>query len=133
MLAAALPDFDPLRPETEIYMPIGIERFEMRRRGEDWLTSRMWLESPAEAAPETRIGHGTIQDAEGQVVARITGLHLKRAPKAALTQNSASSLEECFYEVHWEESPAVKASSTGARSNPSPATTANSISGIATL
>jgi len=114
ILAAALPGFDPARLETEIYMPVGIDRFELLRPGGNRLTSRMRLDPRPDGAAETRTGHGIIEDAAGATVARISGLRMKRAPKAALARQATAPLDECFYEVRWEESPAAPCSGPAA-------------------
>jgi NADPH:quinone reductase-like Zn-dependent oxidoreductase/acyl carrier protein len=99
-LAAALPGFDPAHLETEIYMPVGIGRFELRTPAGSRLTSRMRFDDAQTG--ETQTAHGSVVDATGAVVARISGLRLKRAPKSALARKDTAALDECFYEVRWE-------------------------------
>jgi acyl transferase domain-containing protein/acyl carrier protein len=106
-LAAALPGFDPAQLQTEVYMPVGIDRFELHRPGVEQLVSRVQLEPQSSATAETRTGNVIIEDAGGVSVGRISGLHMRRAPKAALVRQASARLDDCFYEVRWEESSAV--------------------------
>ncbi len=105
-LAAAFPSFDPEKLESEVYMPIGIDRFRMRVHAGGKLRSHAQLDAARVPASETQLGHITVQDAAGHAIAQLHGLRLKRAPKSSLVKKAAAaSIDNCFYEMHWEAAP----------------------------
>jgi acyl transferase domain-containing protein len=103
MLAAALPGFTDPAFETEIYMPIAIDRFELLRPVAGDLRSRAWMEvSPPVAGlphPETRTGHVVVTDAFGTAVARISGVRMKRASGQPPGLDALAPLLHC---IEWQ-------------------------------
>jgi acyl transferase domain-containing protein/acyl carrier protein len=92
-LAAGLPGFPDAAFETEIYMPIAIDRFELLRPIAGDLRSRAWLDPcPATPHPETRTGHVVITDSSDQPVARISGVRMKRAHNREPIQDALAPL-----------------------------------------
>jgi acyl transferase domain-containing protein len=107
-LAATAPGFDPADANADIYMPLGVDAFHVVRGGTGRLTAHAVL-LPS-AGTETRTAEVRVFDRDGQLVARIDGLRLKRAPRAAL-RKSAEDADSWFYGVDWipEAQPGARA------------------------
>ncbi len=84
----------------EVYLPVTIERFQLYAPGHTQLWSRIQLGRGASA--ETLRGDIVLCDAEGEVVAEISGLHLKRAARAALQRANAEHAREQLYHLQWQ-------------------------------
>jgi acyl transferase domain-containing protein/NADPH:quinone reductase-like Zn-dependent oxidoreductase/SAM-dependent methyltransferase/acyl carrier protein len=101
-LAAALPGFGGEDFTTDVYMPIAIDRFELRRPATGRLRSLAWLDpSPARtgsAPAETRTGHVIVTDPSGNWIARVGGVRMKRADARTTRPDG---LDPLVYEIEW--------------------------------
>jgi acyl transferase domain-containing protein len=106
VLAAAFPAFAASDEAPELFMPIGIDRFEVFGRGGPRLSSHASLDNAGAEQSDTATGHVLINDDHGRLVARLSGLRMKRAPLQVL-HGSAANIDEWFYEVQWAPAPSA--------------------------
>ena len=103
-LAAALPGFDPESIETDVYMPIAIDRFELFQpaNGALYAIGRYDGEIDGSGAkpPEIRVGHVSVRSLDGAPVGRITGVRMKRAVAKV---SSSAVADDTLYRVEWCE------------------------------
>jgi acyl transferase domain-containing protein/NADPH:quinone reductase-like Zn-dependent oxidoreductase/SAM-dependent methyltransferase/acyl carrier protein len=122
VLAAALPGFDPEDHASEVFMPIGLDRFEVFEASRGRLTSHAWIEdggSDREDA-ETLTGHVLLRDESGRLVAMVTGLHLKRVRGGSFSRKLAGSFDDWLYEVQWRPKDRVASVGEGRDAPPFP-------------
>jgi acyl transferase domain-containing protein/acyl carrier protein len=102
ILAAALPGITNPAFETEIYMPIAIDRFELLHPVAGDLRSHAWMEpshqNPGSSVPEIRTGHVVVTDPAGALVARISGVRMKRVYGQA---RDSDALNPLLYSIEW--------------------------------
>jgi myxalamid-type polyketide synthase MxaB len=103
VLAAALLGPHPEDETVEVFMPIAIDRFELWGRTYNRLVSQARLEPVKSGAEESRTGHVSIRSEEGALIGRITGLRMKRAPRAALLKTATDDIASLFYQTEWRE------------------------------
>jgi len=91
-LAAALPD----RGEQEAYLPFSLDSFTLAGRPGTTLWSHVRLHTPNGRA---MTGDITLLNQDGQVIAELQGLHLRRAGK----QQTGGEFDNWLYEFVWQE------------------------------
>ncbi len=93
--------------QQDIYLPLGVDSIDVFEH----LGSELWCVAKARpiasAQPEIRSGDLALYDAEGRRVARLTGIHLKRASNAALHRRGEGKDAVAITTVHWEPAPIV--------------------------
>ena len=97
-----------------VYMPIGIDSVEVREIPRGTLWSHAAVNGGAAARGETVVGNVTVYDGDGRVVARLTGIALKKADRNALARIAGrlpGEAEGWLYEPAWEPAPIVSPSS----------------------
>ncbi len=122
-LAATVPGFDPADAGPDIYMPLGVDVFQVAGSVGGRLIAHAVLRPSA--GTETRTADLRVFDRDGRLVARIDGLQLKRAPRAAL-RKSAADADNWFYGVDWIPEAQSASARTPALDLPELATTLSS-------
>ena len=95
--AAAL----PAEGDDVLYLPIGIERFTLYRPP----GVRCWSHVTVTSAGETCRADVCVFDAEGAMVAELSGVQFKRAKRKVLDQFGERWLDDCLYESRWLPAP----------------------------
>jgi amino acid adenylation domain-containing protein len=94
-----------------LFLPVALGRLEVWRPPE----GHLWVRARTEPVPGSGdaglLGHVTVFDGNGAVVAKVEGLSLRRTHKPGLFQDEAASLKDSVYEVVWrpQELPAFSA------------------------
>ncbi len=105
-MAAAIP---ANLSETDIFMPLGIDRFVLYQQPDSKVWSHVVLDLPQKAGlPETLTAQIRVLDENGRLLAEATGIHLKRASRAALLGSQANELADWLYRVQWQPGPAAR-------------------------
>ena len=101
VIASALPE------DAGTYLPFSIERFEILRPGEQSSWSYVTLKADSAGAKigETVTADVLLLNEQGEVVAQVLGISLKRAAQNDLLRLAQSRLEDWLYEVAWEPAP----------------------------
>lgn len=90
-----------------IYMPVGLDSYQVYRRPGEFLWSHVRL-TPGRVIPEGKKHlhvNVSIFDPAGSVVAEIAGLALMRADRNALAKERRTSPQNSIYEIAWKEIP----------------------------
>lgn len=98
------------RAEQAVYLPLSIDRFRFHSRPGKTLWSHVVAQPDrlaAMRATEVAAVDLRLLSESGALVAEIDGLHLKRAPKAALMRAPATRQADMLYEVTWQLAPRV--------------------------
>ncbi|MBZ0285292.1 MAG: SDR family NAD(P)-dependent oxidoreductase [Anaerolineae bacterium] len=95
-LAWAVPASD------DVYLPLSVDRFTLYRRPEKSVWSYAQLRSGDDGRREVLRGDIRVVDADGQVVAELMGIALKRAGADLLRQFAGAKYEDWLYEVVWK-------------------------------
>ncbi|HEY3885118.1 MAG TPA: beta-ketoacyl synthase N-terminal-like domain-containing protein, partial [Vicinamibacterales bacterium] len=105
-VAAVLPRLEDVSP-LDTFLPVRVESLEVLQR----LPSRLWAHITARGTLESdMIGCDvTMTDADGYVVMRASGIEVRRI--AGLPDSARRAWEDCLYEVRWERSFRVAATS----------------------
>ncbi|HET9622981.1 MAG TPA: beta-ketoacyl synthase N-terminal-like domain-containing protein, partial [Kofleriaceae bacterium] len=105
-----------LHGADEVYMPVAIEHVERFRDAADTLFVHARLRNRA-SLPELAVGDLWIVDAAGAPVARVLGLSLRRAPRAALLRMLGHSVDASLYQLRWQadDAPLAARARTGER------------------
>ncbi|MBP2677204.1 MAG: polyketide synthase family protein, partial [Deltaproteobacteria bacterium] len=93
--------------DPAVYMPIGIDSVEVCGSPRGTLWSHAAVTGRAAARGETVVGNITVYDEHGRVVARLTGISLKKADRNALARIAGRLPDEAegwLYEPAWEPS-----------------------------
>lgn len=101
-VAAAMPAFDPCDTRSDIYMPIGLDRFQYYDRADRQLFSHVLIEASAGANQESKKVQIRLSDQTGKTIACLTGLYLKRVDSEVLLRNAEAGINEWLYEVAWQ-------------------------------
>ncbi|HLF25323.1 MAG TPA: type I polyketide synthase [Anaerolineae bacterium] len=114
VLAAALAGPDDMTANSNLYLPIGLERCRVFHRAPAVAWSYATIRPDDTPDAESVTGDVTLFDADDQPVAEVTGMRLKRASRAALAQiaqrsSAATYRTEWLYEVQWQAQPRAKA------------------------
>jgi acyl transferase domain-containing protein/NADPH:quinone reductase-like Zn-dependent oxidoreductase/NAD(P)-dependent dehydrogenase (short-subunit alcohol dehydrogenase family)/acyl carrier protein len=99
--AAAIPGFDPGDSQSDIYMPVGLDRFQYCDRVSDQLFSHVLIDPSGRDHQETMKLDAHVFDKDGKIIAQVLGLHLKRIDPEALLQLGRVGINEWLYEVAW--------------------------------
>ncbi len=94
ILSAAMP------ADADFYMPFSIEHFQMFADTGTEIWSHALVKQGASA--ETYSADLQLLDGDGQVLAEVSGLHLKRASRNALVRSEQQTWHDWLYEVAWE-------------------------------
>ncbi len=89
----------------DIYIPLGIDGFQLHGRAQDTLWCHARLHPQADHNDQTFSGDITLFNAAGEVVAEVTGLHFKRAPRGVLLRQVAAEPASWMYQVQWPANP----------------------------
>ncbi|MCB0171116.1 MAG: type I polyketide synthase [Anaerolineae bacterium] len=92
----------------EAYLPISLGTFCLYHRFPARLWSNVQLQTNNGSNQETVVGNFYFYDESGQLVAEVTGLHVKRTNRQTLQkviqmQDQKSSSDDGLYEVKWQE------------------------------
>ena len=98
LLGAALPD----NGDEKAYLLIGIENFHLYRQPGRLLWNHTILDHQNSKNKETFEANCWLYDSDGQLVAEIRGLQLKRAGRAALMRAINKRSDDWLYRVEWE-------------------------------
>lgn len=90
----------------DLFLPIGIARYELHRRGARRCFSHVSVTAGGSA--ETRRADLRIVDADGQLVAELRQLQLKRVDRDALARLGDRRLDDSLYETRWVDTPRVE-------------------------
>jgi hypothetical protein len=123
-LAAAVPGYDPADAAAPIYMPVALDRFEWSGApldpGGAMIYSQATIEpagpaaAPADqtAAASLLLGHVRVMDAAGRLIARATGMRMKRARAGDIEpamldgrvdeDAAKDQFADWLYEVQWQ-------------------------------
>jgi NAD(P)-dependent dehydrogenase (short-subunit alcohol dehydrogenase family) len=99
LLAAVLIEDDP---ELNVYVPVAVGELEFSGRPANaglWCHASLGMDHRAKY--ETIEGSVTLFNEEGEVVATISRISLKKANTEALLQNSTSALKQWLYKIDW--------------------------------
>ena len=107
VVSAALPGFDPEDKESDIYMPIGIDR--VRPGPGESPPAGSHARMRAGGSRETLSADLRLHDAGGGTVLELEGLHLKRADKSALQRATAGDVDRLAYRLEWQGLPDARA------------------------
>ncbi|WP_235845854.1 type I polyketide synthase [Dictyobacter aurantiacus] len=92
----------PAESPANVYLPISMDRIRFYARP----GKNVWCHvqaHPESAETETmRVVDVEILDENGQVIAEVNGLHLRRAPREALIPRPRQQVRDWFYEMGWE-------------------------------
>ena len=99
LLGAALPADGP----ANAYLLIGLERFTLLKLPPERLWNHTVLHSGLGTGGEVFSGDIWLYDDDGQIVAEIKGLQLKRASGAALARATGLDPDNWFYDIQWRE------------------------------
>ncbi len=93
--------------QEDVYLPLGVDRIDVFERlgPELWCVAK--VRPVAGAQSEIRSGDLELCDGDGRGVARLTGIHLKRASNAALHRRGEGKDAIAITTVHWEPAPIV--------------------------
>lgn len=101
----------PLTTQRETtYLLIGIDRFQLYRTPGIRLWNHTVLDQSETLNNETFTGYIRLFDQDGQLVAEIEGLHLKRATRETLQQIARKRPDDWLYQVEWQAKPHLLAS-----------------------
>ncbi len=104
LLGAALVPNDGMdESELPLYIPIGIDSFRFYSRPDQTLWCHIQLQSGHQLDQETLVGEISLFNENGQIVAEVKGLTLKRAPREALLLTIQPHFKDWLYEINWEE------------------------------
>ncbi len=101
VVSAALPDFDVNDTQSDIFMPIAIDRVRMAPLKSSPATSHARLHKESPRSGHTLSADLRICDASGMTLIEIEGLHLKRADAGALRRATTGNIENLLYKVDW--------------------------------
>jgi hypothetical protein len=99
-LAAAIPaDLSG----TDIFMPLGMDRFVLYQHPGGAVWSHVTLVLPEKDGPiETLTAQMQVLDDNGRLLAEASGIHLKRASRAVLLGSQTDQLADWLYHVQWQ-------------------------------
>ena len=111
VLIAAVFDADELEAGTDAYLPFSIERFHFSRPAGGAVWSHATVRAGEGGGADTLSVDIDLIGDDGQHVARIEGLKLKRASQASLLRSLQTDVDDALYEVRWtpQEAPAAPA------------------------
>jgi len=120
LLDACLQVVGAIMPES-LFMPIGLQTFHAFSAPKEELWSHASLREHAVPSKDTRMLDFRIYSPEGQVVAEVLGLQVKRVAPEMLQRVSAAKFQDWFYEVKWEPKPLESAPALSAAADYLPA------------
>jgi myxalamid-type polyketide synthase MxaB len=87
----------------KVYVPVGLARYQVYRPGysQAWSQAALHLAN-GKSSDETATGDLRLFDEEGQLVAEVVGLRLKRVSRSLIRQIARKQLDEWLYEVKWQ-------------------------------
>ena len=101
LLGAALPEDEEAITNFKIYLPIGMERVTVYDR----VPMRLWGHThilPNNTEKDSFSAEIHLFDENGQIVAEVENLYLKRVPREMLQKSVQTNLDNWLYEVVWE-------------------------------
>ena len=93
--------------EAGAYIPISIEHLAITHLPAGRLVNHVRLRTTDPAQPDVRISDMTVCDEDGNVVARVMGLRIHRAPQKALRRFAQRHLRDAIYAPVWVEQAAA--------------------------
>ena len=101
LLAAAIPTGSPQVTDGTPYMLMGVERYQLFRQPSTHLWHHALLGKGSKQNAQTFAGNIELFDADGHLVAKIDGLHLKQVSPEALMRRQ-ERIPDWLYEVKWK-------------------------------
>lgn len=89
----------------DVYLPLSVDRFTLYRHPETSVWSYAQLRSADDGRREVLRGDIRVVDADGQVIAELMGIALKRAGADLLRQFAGAKYEDWLYEITWQPTP----------------------------
>jgi acyl transferase domain-containing protein/NADPH:quinone reductase-like Zn-dependent oxidoreductase/acyl carrier protein len=102
VVAGALPAANEDQTETALFMPLGVESFQLFAPAKGKLWSVATVDVPAEGHRETIKAQVQVADEHGRLVAELRGMSFKRADRATLERATRRSIDQWLYEIAWE-------------------------------
>ena len=99
--------------EANIFLAVGLESFRFYARPQAELWSHALLRPGDRVNPGTFVGDLQLFDVNGQIVATLAGLLVKRARRDALVRTPKGSLDDWLYEVQWQPKAPAKLAARG--------------------
>jgi acyl transferase domain-containing protein/acyl carrier protein len=98
---------------NEMYLPVGLQQLHLYQRP----PSSVWIHGqirPANAAADIRIADLCLFDPDGQIVAIVEGLQVRRVQREVLLQLAQNPLHDWLYELSWQAQSRQSAASQSA-------------------
>jgi acyl transferase domain-containing protein/NADPH:quinone reductase-like Zn-dependent oxidoreductase/NAD(P)-dependent dehydrogenase (short-subunit alcohol dehydrogenase family)/acyl carrier protein len=89
------------RPEIPLFMPLGVESFQLLAPAQGRLWSVATTEIRADGHHETIKAQIQILDEQGRLIAELRGMSFKRADRATLERAIQRSVENWIYDIAW--------------------------------
>lgn len=108
LLLCTLPSLGSTEPasdvEANIYIPFGFDRFAVYRRSPSQVWSHVTTPALEGDAGGREVYKADLRfyDDEGQLVAEVAGMYLKKAPRAALRRAMQPNFDNWMYEIDWQ-------------------------------
>jgi acyl transferase domain-containing protein/NADPH:quinone reductase-like Zn-dependent oxidoreductase/ubiquinone/menaquinone biosynthesis C-methylase UbiE/acyl carrier protein len=88
--------------EGALFMPLGVESFQLFAPAEGKLWSVVTVDVPAEGHGETIKAQIQVTDEHGRLIAELRGMSFKRADRTTLERSTRRSIHHWLYEIGWE-------------------------------
>lgn len=89
--------------ERYLYLPVGVASFRVSLPAQGMVSGHVRMRDVMDH--ETRTGDVSLYNEQGQLVAEILGLRVKRVNRAALQRMFQDNLNDWFYELQWQRKP----------------------------
>ncbi len=120
-VGALLPDVDALDRGAQMYLPHRLETFRLFLTPPDRVWTHVTLRHSVGSDNDAVTADIDVLDSEGQKVCEVRGLVLRRARRGDVITSKQEDLQECLYELAWEETPRIAAVEQSAGLLPGPA------------
>jgi amino acid adenylation domain-containing protein len=101
VITHALPEID----SNQTYLPVRIDQFRVYSRPKLNLWAIASVTTPQVKNGDSLTTQVTLVNDEGEIIATVTGLHVKRATPQTLLQTEPESITNWLYEVEWKAKP----------------------------
>ena len=112
---AALPVAVGVDSASSVYLPIGVGRVELYRHGARDLWVHAGVCDPAGSGAESLAMDLTLLGEDGEIVARLLGLELRRVSREALKRSRRAHTRDWIYEPVWQPAPRVARAASSPR------------------
>jgi len=96
----------------ETFLPVGIERLELFERGTTEGISNGHLQPAEGEKPGVLVASLDYCAEDGSLLARVSGLRLRKISRRLLRRRMRRDLGEWFYQIRWEEQPRLRTPAT---------------------